>query len=227
MLNKIKLLKMYDTPTICNGLELIDSKYKTKNYSIEPFFCLSPKLKPIVGFAKTAKISSLKHNFKTVSSIRTDYYSYINNGKYPKISVIEDISKNPIGSFWGEVNSNIHFKLGCLGVITNGSVRDVDVIPKKFQFLSKKLSPSHAEVSLINFSKKVKFMGMQINDNDLIHADVHGAVIIDIEYLDELFRAIKFISKKEKIILDSCKNKKFNFTKFKNSYNKALKLKYK
>ena len=226
-LKKINLLRKFDTPTICNGLELIDQNYKTKNYSTENFFCLSPKLKPMVGFAKTAKISSLKNKNITQPNIREDYYSYINQGNFPKISVIKDICKNPIGSFWGEVNANIHYKLGCLGVLTNGSVRDVDVIPKNFQFLAKKLSPSHAEVSIVNFSKKINFMGLKISDNDLIHADLHGAVIIKIEYVNELFNAIKFVTKKEKIILDSCKDSKFNFNKFKQLYSKAKNLKYK
>ena len=227
ILKKIYLLKKFDTPTICNGLELINKNYKTKNYSNKPFFCLSPKLKPMVGFAKTAKISSLKHNFKIEKNIRLNYYNYIHAGNFPKISVIQDISSNPVGSFWGEVNANIHFKLGCLGVLTNGSVRDIDVIPKNFQFLAKKLSPSHAEVSLINYSKKIKFMGLEISDSDLIHADVHGAVIIRTEYFDELFKAIKFVTKKEKIILDSVKSKKFDYSKFKESYKKAQNLKYK
>ena len=102
----------------------------------------------MVGYAKTAKISSLKHTKKTSATIRMDYYQYVNDGNYPKIAVIEDKHSNPVGSFWGEVNANIHHKLGCLGVITNGSVRDLDVIPKNFQFLSKMISPSRAEVSL-------------------------------------------------------------------------------
>ena len=81
-----KLIK-FDTPTICNGLELIDSKFKLRGYSKEKFFCLNPKIKPMVGYAKTAKISSVKHNIKTKSSIRVDYYEYVNEGNFPKISV--------------------------------------------------------------------------------------------------------------------------------------------
>ena len=80
-----KLIK-FDTPTICNGLELIDSKFKLRGYSKEKFFCLNPKIKPMVGYAKTAKISSVKHNIKTKSSIRVDYYEYVNEGNFPKIS---------------------------------------------------------------------------------------------------------------------------------------------
>jgi regulator of RNase E activity RraA len=222
----IKKLTNFDTPTICNGLELINSKFKLTGYSKEKFFCLNSKMKPMVGYAKTANISSLKHNIKTKDSIRIDYYEYVNSGDYPKISVVHDRSKNPIGSFWGEVNANIHNSLGCSGVITNGSVRDLDVIPKNFQFLSKTLSPSHAEVSLIEFGSKVNVMGMEIKDNDLIHADVHGAVTFSDKLIDELFVAIKFIEKKEKIILDSCKAKNFSFSSFKKAFIKSQKLKY-
>jgi len=225
--NKLYKLRKFDTPTICNGLELLDNKFKINGYSKEKFFCLNPKIKPMVGYAKTAKISSLKHNKKTRSSIRIDYYEYVNKGNFPKISVIHDQQKNPVGSFWGEVNANIHNKLGCLGVITNGSVRDLDFIPKNFQFLSKTLSPSHAEVSLMEYGTQVNIMGMEIKDNDLIHADVHGAVTFKEEIIDDLLEAIKFVEKKEKIILDSCKTKKFTFAKFKKAFLKSQNLKYK
>ena len=67
--NKLLKLQKFDTPTICNGLELLDPKYKIKGYSKEKFFCLSPKIKPMIGYAKTAKISSLKHNKKTKNSL--------------------------------------------------------------------------------------------------------------------------------------------------------------
>ena len=219
----INKLRNFDTPTICNGIEIIDLKYKLNNYTKKPFFCLYPKLKPMVGFAKTAKIRSIKDKNSKVSEIRIPYYEYINNGKFPKISVIEDLISNPIGSFWGEVNSNIHFKLGCLGVLTNGSVRDLDVIPKNFQLLSKTISPSHAEVHLVNFSQKLNIHGMKVSDGDLIHADQHGAVNIPIDKLKELMLAIKYVSNKEKIILDSCKVKKFEFKYFKKAYLKAQK----
>ena len=219
----INKLKNFDTPTICNGIEIVDSKYKLNNYTKNSFYCLYPKLKPMVGFAKTARIKSTKSKNSKVSDIRIPYYEYINNGKLPKISVIEDLISNPIGSFWGEVNANIHFKLGCLGVLTNGSVRDLDVIPKKFQLLSKTISPSHAEVHLIDFSKEINIHGMKVSDGDLIHADQHGAINIPVDKLKELILAINHVSNKEKIILDSCKVKKFEFNKFKKAYLKAQK----
>ena len=65
---------------------------------------------------------------------------------------------------------------------------------------------------------------MEIKDKDLIHADQHGAINIPIDRLKELILAIKYVSKKEKIILDSCKSKNFKFINFKKAYLKAQKL---
>jgi len=53
--NIFSKLKNFDTPTICNGLELLDNKFKLHGYSKEKFFCLNPKIKPMIGYAKTAK----------------------------------------------------------------------------------------------------------------------------------------------------------------------------
>ena len=223
IIKKLDILRKFDTPTICNGIEIVNSSYKLKGYTKQRFFCLHPNSKPIVGFAKTAKISSKKIIKYSKTDIRLSYYEYVNNRDLPKISLIEDVCNNPVGSFWGEVNANIHLRLGCIGVVTNGSVRDLEVIPNKFQLLSKTLSPSHAEVMLLNFGKKITVMGLDVFDNDLIHADIHGAVNIPFDYIDEIIKAIKYVSRKEKIILDSCKNRPFKFSAFKKAYIKSKK----
>ena len=47
-----KKLSKYDTPTICNALELIDPKCQGSGYTKEPLICLDKSLPPIIGFAK-------------------------------------------------------------------------------------------------------------------------------------------------------------------------------
>ncbi len=47
----------------------------------------------------------------------------------PRMVVIEDLDDPPaVGSFWGEVNGNIHRALGCVGAVTNGGVRDLNEV---------------------------------------------------------------------------------------------------
>ena len=78
---------------------------------------------------------------------RLAYYEHIGQGPGPTITVIEDIDEIPgYGAWWGEVNTNIHKGLGSLGVITNGSIRDLPDSAEGFQLLAGMPGPSHAWV---------------------------------------------------------------------------------
>jgi regulator of RNase E activity RraA len=92
-----------------------------------------------------------------------------------------------------------------LGVVTNGSVRDLDVIPENFQLLSGLVAPSHAHIHLCDFACEVNIHGMTANSNDLIHADRHGAVIIPHDVAREVPKALAIMSGREKVILDAAK----------------------
>ena len=110
---------------------------------------------------------------------RDAYYSYIDAGPKPSVVVIQDLDdERGYGSFWGEVNSNIHKGLGCEAVITNGSVRDIPDIAPGFQMLADRIGPSHTFVHVVDFSRPVAVAGMRVSDGDVIHADQHGAVVI-------------------------------------------------
>ena len=56
------------------------------------------------------------------------FSSFTRHGREgPKIVVVQDLDKPKVGgSFWGEVTSNMHRALGCVGTITDGSIRDLD-----------------------------------------------------------------------------------------------------
>ena len=41
--------KKFDTPTICNALELIDSRFRLHGFTTEQMVCADPSLPPIVG----------------------------------------------------------------------------------------------------------------------------------------------------------------------------------
>ena len=65
----------------------------------------------------------------------------------PRVVVMQDIDAQPIGSFWGEVQGNIHKALGCLGVVTNGGVRDMnEARALGFHFFANTVLVSHAYV---------------------------------------------------------------------------------
>ena len=211
--NLLETLKKYDTPTIVNSLELLDTKFRTSGFTTEQLVCTDTSLPPIVGYARTATIiasNEIDQQKKRERSLA--YYEYVSSGTGPWMSVIQDIDQNPgFGAFWGEVNSNIHKALGVTGVLTNGSVRDLDVLSEGFQVLAGKIGPAHAYVQIEETGIPVSIFGMEVKHNDMLHADRNGAVVVPAELSQKLPKAIELMISREKVILDACKREDFNY----------------
>ena len=220
----INHIRNYDSPTISNSLELIDSSLRSKGHTQKTMHCLNPSLKPIIGFAKTAIITSRKKKNTNIIKNRDKYYEYMFDGNFPKICVIEDKDKtNTIGAWWGELNASIHSKFGFEGAITNGAMRDLQQINKNFQILSGEIRVGHGYNQIQKINCNVNIFNMRVRPNDLLHADLHGAVVINREYLLELPSAIKKMINKENIIFNFFKkNKNFSKKQFVDKYKEFI-----
>ena len=151
---------------------------------------------------------------KDARALRLDYYRMFTEGPQPTIAVIQDIDDIPgYGAHWGEVNSAIHKGLGCLGCVTNGSMRDLDVLAEGFQICAGVVGPSHAFVHVEQIGVTVNIHGMQVAPGDLIHADVHGAVAFDVKLVDDILKAIDLLTRREARILDAARAPGFNIDK--------------
>jgi regulator of RNase E activity RraA len=207
-----------DTPTICNALEIVAPERQHHGYTIRPFFCVFPAQKPIVGLARTARIQARFRATRTVEEMKVfhrRYYEYVGAGDgLPTIVVVQDIDPQPgYGSFWGEVNTAIHKGLGVRGCITNGSVRDLDVIAEGFQILSAGPVPSHAFVHVEAIDVPVEVHGMSVSPSDLIHADRHGAVVIPADLASRLPDAIDLCLRREAPLLAAARAPGFTVEK--------------
>jgi len=164
-------------------------------------------MKPIVGYAKTATMRARVASNLTAAQyddVRRRYFEYLENGGRPKISIIQDVDERPgYGAFWGEVMTRVHKGLGCLGVVTNGSVRDVDVLAPDFQVLAGLIAPSHAFVHACEWGCEVNIHGMTVHDGDLIHADRHGAVTVPPQAVKKLPPAFDLLQRREKLVIDA------------------------
>ncbi len=207
-------LRQYDTPTICNALEIVLGGRRITGFTTGEFICADPKLPPLVGFARTATLVSSQPSQKgpeEARDFRMGYYEYIAAGPQPTVVVIEDVDQFPgLGAWWGEVHALVHQKLGSLGVVTNGAVRDLDFIAPGFQLLGGKISPSHAFVHIVEVGVEVNIFGLKVRHNDLIHADRHGAVVIPAGAALKLPHAIEVMVKREKLILEAARQPGFS-----------------
>ena len=206
----LEALARYDTPTICNAMEVVAPERRLIGYTTKPLVCPFPDLPPMVGYARTVSIRSvIKSGLPAAEQARRriEYYEYVGTGFGPRITVIQDIDGADVGygAFWGEVQSNVHKALGCLGVITDGSIRDIPQWAPGFQALAGSIGPSHAWVHAESFGGEVRVAGMTVHSDDLIHADQHGAIVVPLNILDKLPAALDEINAKEAKIIKAAK----------------------
>lgn len=214
-------LRRFDTPTICNALEAAGgSVYNAAGYTRRPLLAARPRLAPIVGFARTARIratEALSADDKRARALR--WYEHCASGPKPSVVVVQDIDPEPaVGALWGEVNSNVLKGLGALGAVTDGAFRDVDALAEGFQLIGRALSPSHAFVHIVDVGTPVDICGMAVADGDLIHADRHGAVRIPTELLAKLPDAIALLSKRERLIIDAARRPDFSLDSLRQAF---------
>ena len=217
----LDVLRQWDTPTICNGLELIVPERRAIGFTVEPMAVLHPEAPPIVGLARTGTVRAKEPPRGPVAD-RLDYYDYVASASLPTIVVLQDLDDRPgYGAFWGEVNTNVHMKLGAAGCVTNGSFRDLAASAKGFQIVGGRVGPSHAHVHIVGFGGPVNVFGMQAAHDDIVHADCHGAVVIPAECVTKLPAAIDLISRREKVILDICASPDFTPAKLREAIKRS------
>jgi regulator of RNase E activity RraA len=211
---ELEELRAFDTPTICNALEVVAPERRALGFTTQTLICPFPQLPPIVGYARTAMIrSALPPGLSAPEqrAARLEYYRYVAAGEGPKIMVIQDVdSRIGFGCFWGEVQTAIHKALGCRGLVADGGVRDLDAVAPEFQVLCGKVTPSHAWVHSIAFGGTVDVFGMVVRSDDLIHADRHGAVVIPHEVAPKVAEAARLCGRREEPILKVARSRDFS-----------------
>jgi regulator of RNase E activity RraA len=206
----LDLLASWDTPTICNALELLQPDLPLSAYTTRPGVTVSGPFRPMVGLARVGTIRARSKPTGPAAD-RFDWYDYVHAKALPTIVVLEDLDDPPgAGAFWGEVHSKVHVRLGARGCVTNGSFRDTDAWAPGFKMLGGCLGPSHAHVHLVGFGEPVSVLGMSVKHADIIHADHHGAVVIPRDAVKLLPQAIEKIAAKERRTLDLCDSPDFS-----------------
>ncbi|HBV63288.1 MAG TPA: dimethylmenaquinone methyltransferase [Rhodopirellula sp.] len=193
-------LKRWNTPTIYNGWEQITKRdCAVDAFNPEETSDFMPQMGPMVGYAITLVIEPSQKSHKQIANAWEDYRQYVASQQGPKIVVVQDHDKpQVIGSFWGEVNSNVHRALGCVGTITDGAIRDVDEMTNAgFKALARRLCVGHAHSVPVQWNCEVEVFGRNIQPGQLIHADKHGFLAVTQDEESELLAASLFMDNNE------------------------------
>jgi regulator of RNase E activity RraA len=220
----LKRLISFDTPTICNALEMIEPRRRGYGYTRKGMTVVNPGCAPVVGVARTATMRSAIPADRVSDVLKQDrlkYYEYIHEAdRLPKICVMQDLDGDDAGTgpFWGEFNTRIHRAMGVRAIVTDGSIRDVGKLPADVLLLSRGLRPSHAFVHIADFGSQVNVFGMAVSHGQLVHADEHGAVVFPIDLADEVaIRGAEFMAS-EAPIIEACKADTLSLDELKRLY---------
>jgi regulator of RNase E activity RraA len=194
-------LKRWNTPTIYNGWEQITSQNAGRDgFNLEPLTDFMPQMGSMVGYAVTVVVEpgNREHLESNPDAVKK-YREYVASVEGPKIVVVQDLDKPALcGSYWGEINSNLHRALGCVGTITDGGIRDTDEMNNAgFKALARGVCVGHAWAHPVKWDCEVEVFGRKVMPGQLIHADKHGFLVIPDEDQEKLLEASRFMDSLE------------------------------
>ncbi len=213
----LALLREVDTPTVCNAIEVAEGRRGFNRFTRGTMQHSKPGDPPIVGFARTAKIAGLtppKEAAEVIRARRMEYFHSMAAGVGPTAVVVEDIDyPNCIAGWWGEVHVAVHKGLGLSGAVTNGVMRDLDVMDEGFPVLAGSVGPSHGFVHVVEIGNPVNVFGLNVVQGELVHADRHGALVVPPDVITQLKEAIETVIASEAIVLGPARAPGFNIEK--------------
>ena len=153
---------------------------------------------------------------------RTDWLDYLLTVPPPRVVVIEDLDKPPgLGAFIGEVHANILLALGCIGLVTNGAVRDLpEVRSIGFQMFASNVSVSHVFAHVLDFGVTVQMGGLEIRPGDLIHGDRHGIQTIPLEISEKVPSVVREILQRRRQLIGVFSSTDFSLDKLREALKK-------
>ncbi|HTQ52483.1 MAG TPA: RraA family protein, partial [Candidatus Acidoferrales bacterium] len=152
----------------------------------------------------------------------TDWWDHVLSLPAPRVVVVQDTaSQAGLGSLLGAVHVNVLRALGCVGAVTNGSVRDLPAAKKLgFHLFAGSVSVSHAYVHIVEFGAPVEIGGLTIQSGDLLHGDLHGVQSIPLALADKVPLAAAEIVAREQELITLCQSKEFSIEKLREAVAK-------
>ncbi len=213
---ELEALAHITTPTIANAIEVFNIQPRNVGFMTPDIRCITPELGIMVGYAVTCTIMAERPAPPGREVPRPDWWDYIATIPEPRVVVVQDLDRQPIGSMWGEVNGSIHKALGCVGTVTDGGVRDLDEVrAMRFHCFASCVLVSHAYVHIVDFGIPVKVGGVVVKPGDLLHGDQHGVSTIPVDIAAQIPEAVAKVEARERPIIEACRAPDFSVEKLK------------
>ena len=213
-------LRQPDSCTVANAVESFGVRLRNTGFADSTVRCIFEDFPPLIGYAATVRVRTSDPPMEGDSYYyRLDWLEHILSVPSPRVLVVEDLDQKPgLGSFIGDVHANILRVLDCIGVVTNGAVRNVEAARAlKFHMFARNLSVSHAFAHIFDFGGSVEVGHMQVRPGDLLHGDRHGVQTIPIEIAQKIPAVAQRMNGEEREIIELCQSAAFSLEKLRSN----------
>ncbi|MBI3665596.1 MAG: RraA family protein [Acidobacteria bacterium] len=204
----LELLRSYDTPTICNVIELFHVRPRTAGYLDGRIRACFPEMPPMAGFALTAtyRAAAPPKEGSVYASLDRQVAAFVDVPS-PPVVVFQDLDDPPVAATFGEVMCTAYKSFGAAGLITSGAARDLDQVRRLgFPCFSSGVICSHGYVQFLDINVPVRVGGVVIHPGDLLHGDANGVTTIPLEVASEVAKACAEYVAAEQVVLDYSKS---------------------
>lgn len=200
-------LRKFDTPTICNVMELFDAIPRTAGYMDGRILPCFPHLPPMVGYAVTA-------TFRAGAPPRGgDVYAgldkqvrLLTERPGPKVVIFQDLDDPAVAATFGEVMASTYKAFGCVGLVTSGAGRDLDQVqPLELPCFTNGTICSHGYSTIVELDVPVRVGGVWVNPGDLLHGDRNGIAVVPHELAAGIAEGCQPFADAESVVLNYLK----------------------
>ena len=191
---QITALRRIDSPSIANAIETFEIRPRVEGYVGYDIRCIFPQLPPMVGYAVTCTVDSTTEGRVGIGFQKL--YEILESAPKPAVVVMQDVGQDRLHSCHaGEVMSTTMKRLGAVGILTDGGLRDVREVAALggFHYFCAGLVVSHGNPICVSVNTEVTISGMVIRPGDLLHGDENGVVLIPDECAGQVAEAAQSV----------------------------------
>jgi 4-hydroxy-4-methyl-2-oxoglutarate aldolase len=203
----LELLRKFDTPTVCNVIELFDHRPYTVGYMDGRIKACFPKMPPMVGYASTAtfRAASGPRSGSVYASLADQVASFA-EFPGPVVVVFQDLDNPVTAATFGEVMCSTYRAFGAVGLVSSGAGRDLDQVEALgFPCFTSGTICSHGYCHILQTNVPVQVGGAAVHPGDLIHGDRNGVTTIPNEIAAAVAHACADFMAAEAVVIDYVK----------------------
>ena len=209
---QLEELQSVDSPTVANAIEAFRVRDDTQGFMGMEVRCLTPEIGVMVGYAVTATADSMAPGRSRDRRGHMRLFEAIAASPKPAVLVIHDVGPSRSHAcFLGDVIASLSRRLGAIGIVTDGGVRDLDgVRPMGFHVFAAGLVVAHGTFNIIDVGTPVELSGALVHTGDLIHGDPSGVTTVPLEVADKVYEQCQKVREREIGLRDYAHSREFS-----------------